>query len=148
MIHLNLSHIYHTSILNVPWFLFVLLFFLILMLLSTWKSNTGILYCMPYCMPYFSPWHSHLEQSFKKNNNNNNKNNVNLPIKKLTQLKWVCVNAVNNALNWQHYKILNGKWGLYLVGGPFVLGHTLGALAALGGRELGYADLSIARTHR
>ena len=35
----------------------------------------------------------------KKNNNNNNKNNVNLPIKKLTQLKWVCVNAVNNALN-------------------------------------------------
>ena len=28
-----------------------------------------------------------------------NKNNVNLVIKKLTGLKWVCVNAVNNAFN-------------------------------------------------
>src|SRR4029434_5783019 len=28
-----------------------------------------------------------------------NKNRVNLAIKKLTALKWVCVNAVNNALN-------------------------------------------------
>ena len=34
-----------------------------------------------------------------KRKKNKNKNNVNLTIKKNTLLKWVCVNAVNNAFN-------------------------------------------------
>src|SRR4029434_9543892 len=37
----------------------------------------------------------YLKQKKKKKK----KNRVNLAIKKLTALKWVCVNAVNNALN-------------------------------------------------
>src|SRR4029434_1929918 len=39
------------------------------------------------------------QKEWKSKKKNFKKNRVNLAIKKLTALKWVCVNAVNNALN-------------------------------------------------
>ena len=35
----------------------------------------------------------------------------------------------------------------YLVGGPLMLGHSLGVLAALGGRKLSHPDLPVTSAH-
>ena len=95
-------------------------FFLIWMLLSTWKSgsacfvqmfffienNIGI-YCSVQFHTNILTWSIHSGKKKNKKKKLENKNNVNLAIKKLMPLKWVCVNAVNNSFNWQHYSIVN-----------------------------------------